>query len=186
MAGRSRVNRGVTALNKVVSGETLSQPERNALSWLQEVTGAKRPLAEYAPRTRRRYVARARSTSSTGRAGGASEYQKRKASVAAKTGGLTPKQYTVINKLIKRRNGYMKDSVVDWDILSNYVEAFGYKHVRDIMVDELDSIEEYVENNNRFPGNRRWFGREHEIYKPNFNDRLANTDILYYYHGTRG
>src|SRR6266487_2649511 len=102
--------------------------------------------------------------------------------VAAKTGGLTPKQYTVINKLIKRRNLYMKDSVVDWDILSNYVEAFGYDHVLNIMTDELDSIEEYVEQGNKYPGNSRWFNREHEIYKPDFNDRLANTDILYYYH----
>lgn len=184
MAGRTRVNRGATALDKQLSGQALTTGESNALTWLENLVGANRPLSEYAPRTRRRYLAKARAAPT--RQSGSTEYQRRKAAVALKTGGLNPKQYTEFNKLIARRNEMMRDSVVDWDIVSNYVEAFGYQHVKAIMVDELDSIEEYVDRANKEPGNRRWFNREHEVYKPNFNDRLANTDVLYYYHGVRG
>jgi hypothetical protein len=192
MAGRSRVNRGVAALGKQLSGQSLTTAESNALTWLQHVVGARRPLSEYAPRTRRRYVAKARAMPTA--SGGPTEYQRRKAAVALKTGGLTPKQYTEFNKLIKRRNdafrargstGVENESVVDWDTVSNFVEAFGYQHVKTILVEELDSIDAYVNRHDRGPGNQRWFRRDNEVYKPNFNDRLANTDILYYYHGTR-
>lgn len=181
------VQLGIGALAKQLQGRALSSSETRALESLQARTGARRPLAQYAPRTRRRYLAIARSTQTPGQAK-ATEYQRRKESVAQRTGGLTPTQYTEINKLLKQRNAYFTEqptAEVDWDILSNFVMAFGYRHVRTILKEELESIRAYIREDSSI-GQRRWDKRQDitKKYKKDVTLLLGNVDILYFYHGT--
>lgn len=171
MTSPDPVKAGIAALNKLLSAGAIESDEQLALDWLEQTVGAKRSLASYAPRTRRRYIAAARK--------GQSATQVNKDEYAGRTWRIR------MEKLFKKRNEYMPDSIVDWDVVNNFVDAFGYKHVETILRNELDSIEQYVYHNKKEPGNARWHHREHEIYKPNFNERLASTDVLYYYHGVR-
>lgn len=181
------VKAGIAALNRLLAGQSVSSAEQEALSWLDSIVGARRSLAEYAPRTRRRYLAAA-SRGQSARQANAAEYQRkrtRKAPTAKPAVSGKSATRLEMERLAAERNTYLPASVVDWDVIDNFVDIFGEQHVLQILRNEVDSIKEYVYNHNREPGNRRWHNRVEEEYPAEFNERLANTDILYFYHGVR-
>lgn len=182
------VKAGIAALNRLLAGQTVSTGDQEALDFLQSVVGARKPLREYAPRTRRRYLAAAEKGQSASEANKA-EYSKRKAKVKPSGRGQRKptkrKMRQEMEQLVERRNEMLPGSVVDWEVVDDFILAFGHEHVLQILRNEIDSIEHYVSMHDKEPGNRRWHSRVEEVYQPDFNARLANTDILYYYHGVR-
>lgn len=188
MASPDPVKAGIAALNRLLAGETVAGAEQEALSWLESVVGARKPLQEYAPRTRRRYLAAA-GRGQSAREVNAAEYARKKGKAAAKPSAPRKPTKAAMRKEMERladkRNEFLPMSVVDWDVIENFIQVFGEVHVLQILRNEVDSIEHYVYQHNREPGNRRWHNRVEEVYPANFNEVLANTDILYYYHGVR-
>lgn len=178
------VKAGISALNRLLAGQSVSPGEQEALSWLEGVVGARKSLAEYAPRTRRRYLAAA-SRGESARQANAAEYRaKRIRKAKPAVPGKSPKRLEM-ERLAAERNTYLPVATIDWDVIENFIEVFNEDHVLQILKNEVDSIKEYVYNHNREPGNYRWHHRVEEVYSADFNERLANTDILYFYHGVR-
>lgn len=154
--------------------------EAEMLTWLRNTLGTKKPLQEYAPRTRRRYKAASRE-GQTARQRNKQEYQQR-------TGG-TPKTprggpRNRMQDLIDRRNQFFPRDPVDVQDVQDYVAAFGYDNVITILQEQIDSCEWWLRNDPR-PGHNRWFNRRHEVLRPDFTSYISNTDIFYFYHARR-
>lgn len=161
---------------------------------LGEYVGARRPLWEYSPRTRRRYLAAARRGETRPYA---REYQRRKQSTAARWGGATPAQVTRIRQLARkneaalRRDPQNSDVSLDDDFLRQAAEVYGPQYLLTVLKEQRDSIRawsaaEDKSQGRHHVGNRRWFGREKRetrLLRMRQRGVLANSDPLYYYHG---
>lgn len=165
---------------------------RDVESWL----GTRRPLAEYAPRTRRRYLAAAKRGE---RQPNKTEYQKRKERVSRQYGGMNPGQLTRLRKLARenermlRREPQNANLHFDDDFLRAIADTYGYDFAMEVMKEQRDSIREWddAEDQSQGPqheGNARYFGdrrteRETRLSRLRGRGMVANTDSLYYYHG---
>ncbi len=180
MARRIPYQRATAALNKQLAGEALSRQERLALDNLQSRLGLSKPLADYAPRTRRRYLAAAREGLT------AKEVNRKERSV--RPDGVTG--WTRSQEIHRLRRA-IEESSVDGsaaqphsrDEIQHLIDLYGEAYVHRILADQYDSISHY-QNGDAGPGRRRWFARDEIINQ--YRDGIDITDIdpYYYYHGT--
>jgi hypothetical protein len=184
------------ALRAQLAGDQPNELDRMYLEGVERFVGARRPLAQYAPRTRRRYIAAAkRGVAEPNK----SEYQRRKQRVAERYGGISPGQLTRLRKLARenevmlRREPQNADVHFDDDFLQAVVTTYGYDFTIEVMIEQQESIKEWdaAPDQSQGPhhvGNARYFSparaeRESRLARLRGRGVVANTDSLYYYHG---
>lgn len=181
-------------LEKTLAGEAVPFGFAEDLSYVETFLGLKRPLASYAPRTRRRYVAAAKAHDAGMRQSKARERVTRTTTTKSRY-GLSPSQLTRLNKvrLPIMASGVVIDEYLEPQVIREIVNVYGFDYMLKVLTQQLDSINQYVDGSPR-AGNRRWHSRgefEEEarakmikqftavVYFPN------GTDPYYYYHGLR-
>lgn len=162
------------------SDKTINSGEQEMLTWLKNSLGARKELQEYAPRTRRRYRG-ATKVGKTVQEVNAEEYRNRQPSSGVPH---KPNQRLRVYALIKRRNEFFPNDLVDIDDVEDYALALGWDNLERILTDQIDSCEHWLRNDPRI-GRIRWFDRKHEKVRPDFGEYIANTDIFYFYHARR-
>lgn len=186
------VGRDIDAIWKMVeqaaSGVDLSDVETEAVDWLRNVLGTKRPLQSYAPRTRRRYRKAAREHET------ATSVNRRDYEAALRRQGKSrqptdTKNYRATRskmmRLIDRRNELLPHSIVDIDYVNDYVKVFGNRNVIMLLQTQIRSCEEYLKRN-PLPGRKEWDERRWtKSDLPEAEFTIGNTDIMYYYHSVR-
>jgi len=184
--------RALGMLDKGVTYEAIPTSATNDLEYLQRRLGLKKSLAEYAPRTRRRYLAAARRGENAERAL-QKERIKRKASTKNEY-GLTPSQLTKINayRIPIQESGVDIGPYLEPDMIRDIVQMYGFNYLHTVLADQYDSIAEYTKFNKE-PGRRRWNSRgeleaEAEAKMAQKFSAVVyhakGTDPYYYYHGT--
>jgi hypothetical protein len=182
------------AIERVARAAGSYEPgEEEAVTWLQDQLGLSRPLASYAPRSRRRYKAASRK-GITAREQNKREYRRnleRKTKKTSNTGTLGTASKRLIANLIKERNTILPHSRVDMDDVNDYILGFGADTVIDMLQSQIRATYFWIESDH-MPGSRQlgngpWNDRRFTSRpKPDFSDYISNTDIMYYYHGRRG
>jgi len=189
-----RLNAALRALESQLSGGIPNPLDEVQLRHVERWLGAKRPLSEYSPRTRRRYLAAARTGDQRPNK---SEYQRRKARTAEKFGGASPAKMTRMRKLARdneralRRDPQNANFTLDDDFLAAVADVYGPDFLDEVLKEQHDSIRQWdeAEDQSQGPehkGNRRYFGRderESRLMRMRNRGAMANTDALYYYHG---
>lgn len=182
-----RTEAALDVAERILKGETVSDIERDPLTWLEKFLRLDKPFTSYAPRTRRRYAAGAR-IAKRAPAIRAEERVKTRQRVTQKYGAhITPGQATRLNKLKKQilDTGVDIQYYMDDDIIKLMLQQYGYKYLVYVWEKQLDSLERYANGDNE-PGKDRWvnrgtweteYGTSFEIYLP------LNTDPYYFYHG---
>lgn len=181
------------ALGTQMGGALPNELDVGHLRDIERWLGTARPLADYAPRTRRRYLKAAREGV---RQPNKTEYQRRKARTAELYGGITPSQLTRLramareNEKMLRRNPQNSDLEFTDEFLQAATTSYGYDFMIEVMKEQRDSIKqrERQEDKGQGPhhvGNQRYQMRgERESRLSRMRQRgFATTDILYYYHG---
>lgn len=184
------------ALEAQLAGGVANELDLPRLRDIERWLGTHRPLAEYAPRTRRRYLAAAKRGE---RQPNKSEYQRRKQRTAENYGGMSPSQlsrlrrYARENEKMLRREPQNADLYFDDDFLRAIATTYGYDFAIEVMKEQRDSIRNWdrAEDQSQGPrhkGNARYFGdnraeRETRLARLRGRGIVANTDSLYYYHG---
>jgi hypothetical protein len=190
-----RVEGALKAVEKVLAGAVGNDvPFEWAadLRAVEELLGLKRPLASYAPRTRRRYVSAARKGDRGAQKTLAKERVGRSTRVKAQY-GITPAQLTKLNKVRLPIIASKVDIApfLDDEVIKDIVKMYGFKYLMEVLTQQLDSIKRYTEGN-REPGRNRWLNRGE--LEEQAKDRLGaafqlsvyyinGTDPYYYYHG---
>ena len=180
------------AVEKVLRGEEPFINEQADLDLVERRLGLKRPLAEYAPRTRRRYAAAARRGENAERALQKERVQRK--STAKNEYGLTPSQLTKINafRIPIQESGVDIGPYLEPDMIKDIVQMYGFNYLHTVLADQYDSIKEFTSHNAE-PGRTRWQNRgelEEEAERKMAQKFSAvvysaqGTDPYYYYHGT--
>jgi len=182
------------AVEQILAGQEVSFGFQEDLTYVERFLGLKRPLASYAPRTRRRYIAAARQSDKGAKNTLSREREMRKETTKNKY-GLTQYQLTKLNKV---RIPIMKSGVdineyLDASVIKDVVAMYGFKYMYKVLSDQYDSIKEYT-NHNSEPGRARWVARGEleeqaaqqmgEAFAAALVYHVKGTDPYYYYHGT--
>lgn len=189
-----RLSAALRALEAQLSGGIPDPLDLVQLRGVERYLGAKKPLAEYAPRTRRRYLSAARRGEQQPNK---SEYQRRKARTAERYGGATPGKMSGIKRKARRNEQALRrepqNATFEFgdDFLADVANVYGPDFLNEVLDEQWDSINEWDGSDNEaqgphHPGNRRYFGREEResrIMRLRNRGIVANTDALYYYHG---
>lgn len=184
------------ALRDILAGGQPNELDSILLRNAEQFLGTRRPLSEYAPRTRRRYMAALKRGE---RQPNKSEYQRRKQRTSERYGGMSPGQLTRLRKMARqnetmlRREPQNADLHFDDDFLQAIATTYGYDFAIEVMKEQQESIRDYdrAEDQSQGPhleGNARYFGdhrteRESRLARLRGRGMVANTDSLYYYHG---
>lgn len=190
-----RLNSALRALAAELAGRTPAPKDAQALRAVESFTGAKRRLADYAPSTRRRYLAAARRHD---RRPNVTEYQRRQRDAAR--GGVTAQQWRTVRKLARRNEEALRndseneDFYFDDDTLRDVLRVFGYEFTVQVLREQWQSIKAWEKGDqvqgNSPPGTGRFFGKERRERETRWmritgHGGVGNTDFLYYYHGSR-
>lgn len=186
-----RLDNALKALDKLLAGEIAPLAWGEDLAFVERFLGLKKPLAEYAPRTRRRYISAARKGQTAAQARAAEETQRTTSTLNRY--GMTPAEWRKIGKLIRtiRSSGIDINEYFDPDVIKNVVQMYGVDYLRDVLTQQIDSIREYTRGN-VMPGRERWHARgelEEEAaarMRQSFAAAvyfIKGTDPYYYYHG---
>jgi hypothetical protein len=194
--GPDRLAAAMRALEAQLTGGLANELDLPHLRDVEQWLGTKRPLSEYAPRTRRRYLSAAKRGE---RQPNRSEYQKRKARTQQQYGGISPNQLTRLRKYARQNESMLRrepqnaDLHFDDDFLRAITETYGYDFAVEVFKEQQASISEWdtAEDQSQgphHPGNARYFGnhraeRESRLARLRGRGMVANTDSLYYYHG---
>lgn len=179
MARRIPYTVASAALNKQLAGEALSRREQLALTNLQSRLGLTKPLADYAPRTRRRYLAAARE-GLTAREANSREWSDR-------TGSLTGEAR--LRKIEQLRSDIESSSVElardkhSREDIQELIDLYGAPFVLRLLNDQRDSIAHY-QSGDTSPGKRRWENRTDLLSQYRMMEADDATDPYFYYHGT--
>lgn len=168
------------ALDKQLAGQSLTRREQLALTNLQNRLGLARSLADYAPRTRRRYLAAARE-GLTARETNQRDYRSRPTSF---TGPARRREIERLREAIydstveQARDAHSVDAIED--LIDLYGEAFTLR----VLADQHRAIQAYQSGDNT-AGKRRWDNREQILAQYRSPDTLdaSDTDVYFYYHG---
>lgn len=179
------------AIDKVLAGERAPIDWGEDLAFVERYLGLNRPLASYAPRTRRRYIAAARKGQ---RATQARQRETTMRQTKVKAGwNITPAQLTKLNKvrIPIMESGIDINEYLDQDVLKEVITTYGFKYTLKVLTQQYDSIKSYTVGNTE-PGRARWNSRgelEEAAKKElgqSFNVAIyfiKGTDPYYYYHG---
>lgn len=180
------------AVEAILAGRDPFINHQADLELVERRLGLKRPLAFYAPRTRRRYLASARRGENAEKALQRERVQRK--STTKNEYGLTPTQLTKINafRIPIQDSGVDIGPYLEPDMIKDIVQMYGFNYLHTVLADQYDSIMEYTKFNKE-PGNRRWHSRgelEEAAEKKMAHKFSAvvytaqGTDPYYYYHGT--
>lgn len=180
------------AVEAILAGREVPIGFQTDLELVERRLGLPKPLAEYAPRTRRRYIAAARKGQNR-EAALQRERVVRKSSTKNEY-GLTPTQLTKINayRIPIQDSGVDIGPYLEPDMIKDIVQMYGFAYLHQVLADQYDSIQQYTQNN-REPGRRRWNSRgeleaEAEAKMAQKFSAVVyhakGTDPYYYYHGT--
>lgn len=176
MPPRSRYLRAQQALQKELSGESLTRTESLALRTLEERLGLSRPLSSYAPRTRRRYIAAARA-GQTATEANRREYRARAITGEARTARIEELRQRLDNSSLDRIS-HSPEQIAD------LVDTYGEPFVLQVLTDQLRSVEAY-QSGDPGPGRARWANRQAIVERYRTSMELdESTDPYFYYHGT--
>lgn len=186
-----RLANALKAIDKILSGEPAPVAWGEDLAFVERFLGLNKPLAEYAPRTRRRYISAAKK-GQTGAQVRASERTQR-ATTTRNRYGMTPGEWAKVGKLIRtiRESGIDINEYFDPDVIKNVVQMYGVDYLIEVLTQQIDSIRNYTQGN-ADPGNRRWHERgsleadAEARMKTAFAAAvyfISGTDPYYYYHG---
>lgn len=180
MARRIPHQRAAAALRKHDAGQELTRQDRLALDNLTSKLGLSKPIADYAPRTRRRYLAAARE--------GLTAQEVNRKEWTSRPDGITgAKRLTAIeNARAAIENSSVEGSAHQphsREEVAHLIDLYGAPFVMRLLTDQLNSITAY-QNGDNGPGRRRWFARDEIIAQ--YRDGLDVTDLdpYFYYHGT--
>lgn len=174
---RSVVRDARTALAKIDAGQstTLTQAERHALDQVQREAQLRRPLASYAPRTRRRYLAAA-DASRSARSANASEYRERKQRAAGRKQRIEALRQELVTLGIS-------DGMNEITDIEEAIEVYGEAAIENRLRHQIFATRSYGHGNPR-PGNFDWHNRELQPLRG--MDGIGDyADPLYYYHGRK-
>lgn len=174
--------RASAALDKQLSGGELTRQEALALRNLEQRLALTKPLSEYAPRTRRRYLAAARE-GLTAQEANRREWQRRTESL---TGDARRQE-------IERLRAAIYDSTVEEardahnpEDIAELIALYGEPFVLQLLLNQYNSIVAYG-NGDKSAGHARWNNRADFMNR--FRSRIEldeATDPYFYYHGTIG
>lgn len=197
MAGRltrgSRIEQALHAMELRRRGRPRTLTEQTALSWLEARLGLDRPLEEYAPSTRDRYIR----GFLRGKSGAElrAEQRTQRREHTEQVYGVTPSQLTRINKLREELAVYHLDVAPyhDWETLSDIARIYSARYVLKVLRNQLDSVKHFTHDRDPIPGRKRWDSRgqlESEFLQDSiertsasFAAGMKGTDPYYYYHG---
>lgn len=180
------------AIEAILAGKEPPIGFASDLELVERRLGLPRPLASYAPRTRRRYIAAARKGQNRETALQRERVQRK--STTKNEYGLTPTQLTKLNRY---RIPIMESGVdirhyLEPDMIRDIVQMYGFNYMYTVLKNQYDSIAEYTKHN-PLPGRGRWNSRgelEAEA-EANMAQKFSavvysplGTDPYYYYHGT--
>jgi hypothetical protein len=193
-----RLSRALRALSDELAGRTPNSGDAQELRDIERFTGAKRRLADYAPSTRRRYIAAARRYD---RRPNRTEYVRRKNQQDRnRVTGVTADQWRKIKSWARRNeealnNNPDNDVSFDDETMRDLVTMYGVDFALEVLKEQWESIRAW-EKSDQIPGpkqkgNARYFGderrkRETRYMRMTGQGAFGNTDPFYYYHGTRG
>lgn len=189
-----RLNAALRALDAQLSGGTVNPLDEVQLRNVERWLGTRKPLAEYSPRTRRRYLSAARRGEQRPNK---AEYERRKQRTAEKYGGASPHRMSRVRRLAReneaalRREPQNATFSLDAEFLADVANMYGPEFLEEVLNEQRSSIAEWDESEDQsqgpqHPGNRRYFGREERetrLLRLRNRGMVANTDALYYYHG---
>lgn len=189
-----RLTAALRALETQLSGGIPDPLDLVQLEGVERWVGAKRPLSEYAPRTRRRYLEAARKGEQRPNK---REYERRKQRAAEKFGGASPSQMSRLRRAARRNEQALRREPQNAnfsfgdEFLEDVANTYGPEFLDEVLREQWDSINEWDGSDNEaqgphHKGNRRYFGREDResrIMRMRNRGIVANTDALYYYHG---
>lgn len=186
------VDGALKAVDRILMGEKVPIAFAEDLAYVERFLGLKRPLASYAPRTRRRYVAAARKGDVGAKKSLSQERVRRQETTRAKW-GLTSGQLTKLNKyrIPIMKSGIDINEYLDPDVIKDIVQMYGFDYMLTVLKNQYDSILKYTEGNSE-PGRQRWLSRgeleaeAEENMKSSFAAavyHVKGTDPYYYYHG---
>jgi hypothetical protein len=186
-----RLENALRAVDKILAGDPAPVAWGEDLEFVERFLGLDKPLAEYAPRTRRRYISAARKGQTAAQAR-QSERAQRTTSTLNRY-GMTPNEWGKVGKLIRtiQSSGIDINEYFDPDVIKNVVEMYGVEYLIDVLTQQIDSIREYTRGN-VMPGRTRWNDRgslEEEAaarMQQSFAAAIyfiKGTDPYYYYHG---
>ena len=186
-----RVDNAVKAVDKILSGEVAPVAWGEDLEFVERFLGLNKPLAEYAPRTRRRYISAARKGQTAAQVRQSERTQR--ATSTLNRYGMTPAEWGKIGKLIRtiQSSGIDINEYFDPDVIKNVVQMYGVDYLKEVLTQQIDSIREYTQGN-VLPGRERWNARgtlEEEAAARMAQSFAAavyfikGTDPYYYYHG---
>lgn len=182
----------VRAIDKLLAGHEPFINEQADLDLVQRRLGLPRELKDYAPRTRRRYLAAARKGHNRETALQRERVQRK--STTKNEYGLTPTQLTKINayRIPIMESGVDIGPYLEPDMIKDIVQMYGFHYLHTVLADQYDSIVEYTKFNKE-PGRSRWNSRgeleaEAEAKMAQKFSAVVysakGTDPYYYYHGT--
>lgn len=182
----------VKAVKDILAGKVPRFDQQDDLQLVEERLGLKRPLASYAPRTRRRYIAAARKGQNRERALQQERVQRK--STAKSKYGLTPTQLTKINafRIPIQDSGVDIGPYLEPDMIRDIVQMYGFNYLHTVLADQYDSIMRYTAGN-ALPGRERWNSRGEleQAAEAKMAQKFSavvytaqGTDPYYYYHGT--
>lgn len=186
-----RLDNALKAIDKILSGEVAPVAWGEDLAFVERFLGLKKPLAEYAPRTRRRYIAAARKGQTAAQARQAENVQRTTSTLNRY--GMTPNEWGKVGKLIRtiRSSGIDINEYFDPDVIKNVTQMYGVDYLIEVLTQQIDSIKEYTRGNVQ-PGRDRWNARgELEADAAARMQQafaaavyfIKGTDPYYYYHG---
>lgn len=186
-----RLDNALKAIDKILAGEAAPVAWGEDLAFVERFLGLNKPLSEYAPRTRRRYISAARKGQTAAQAR-ASEQTQRKASTLNRY-GMTPTEWGKVGKLVRtiQSSGIDINEYFDPDVIKNVVQMYGVDYLVEVLTQQVDSIRQYTQGN-VMPGRERWHARgtleqeASERMRQSFAAAvyfIKGTDPYYYYHG---
>lgn len=178
-------------LGRLRKGHVASPQETDDLTWFSETVGLNRPIQEYSPRSQRRIFQRLNEGATTSKDIYRKEYVARKEATdeSLEEHGLKPAQWKTIDRLRNQvvQYGVDADPYMDDEFLQEVALLYGYDYLHNVLTDQVDSIQKYLEGNPD-PGNARWNARgslEAHFGASAHVNFIRGTDPYYYYHGRR-
>jgi len=186
-----RVENAVKAVDKILSGEKAPVAWGEDLAFVERFLGLNKPLASYAPRTRRRYISAARKGQTAAQVRQSERTQR--ATSTMNRYGMTPTEWGKVGRLIRtiQSSGIDINEYFDPEVIKNVTEMYGVDYLIEVLTQQIDSIREYTRGN-VMPGRQRWHARGE--LEQQASARMQNafaaavyfikgTDPYYYYHG---
>lgn len=176
MARRSRERLAAdarAALVKSDAGRALNRDDRRALEIVARETGAKRDLASYSPRTRRRYLS-AFTREHTASEEYSSEYRQRVQKAISSR--------AAIDRLYQWLLAHLADwgGRFDEEDLEDAIAVYGESQILRRLERERTSVERYIEGD-KSHGNHYWNNRDLQPLRG--MDISDFQDPMFYYHG---